>query len=467
MPFDSERASGEALLTLEASEAMRRFRAEIRTAEDSDRMAPQVLHVPRDPSWVPKRVIVIDGSTVTAPLRQGLPGADASLLKVSIVRVDLARLNATPPHEIPSPSLFREMDQVSTFDAVLPGANVVRKDVFNDSPSAFFRESVHDVLSLRIGNNWETLSETLSAIVGDRDPRTPPECPVEDCKERLRPGRGAYACHCPRSRKLFESDALRFVERFSPSGSNGESHGEVRHLLEVLSLFNILRYFAADGANRLRHLEENVFVLDGPLAMFGHAAWLTPYLRIELERISSLCRAIGFDLALFGFEKSGQFVEHFDRIDFHETDGPRRALAAGTVIAPNAEYINRRITLGPPEAKPHGTDTYFGRKILYKTRSNDHAVITTAMVDDASRTLRRNDLACYPRLDHLLNVLDHLSTYLYRDGFMPLVRAHAHAAIPVRRGSDLLRNLFADAEGPPLASEGPAGRLATARAFRP
>ncbi len=453
MPFEMERASGEALLTLEASEAMQRFRAEIKAPEDQDHMPPQVAVVDRN-SWVPRRVIAIDGSTITTPLRLGAPGADASLLKVSVLLIDLKEIMAVKPDEIPSPALFREMEQVETLDAVLPGANVVRKGRIDDTPSAFFRESVHEILSAKIDQSWETLADTLSAITENRT-TSRSECPIDGCEETMRPGKGRYSCHCHRAEQLFESDALRFVERFNPAGSNGEAHGEVRHLLEVLALFNILRFFAAEP-ERIGLLRDNVFILDGPLAMFGHAAWLAPYLRTELGRINDLCRPEGFDLALFGYEKSGQFVNHFDAIDFDEEQGPRKVFDPRTVITPDAKYINRRITLRPEGAKVHGDITYFGRKVLYKTKSCDHAVITTAMVDAASRDFRRNDSACYPRLGDCLNVLDELSTYLYRDGFMPLVRAHAHAAIPLQRGTNILRKMFADGSKPPIVSEGPA-----------
>lgn len=455
MPFQKEVASGESLLTLEASEAMRKFRAQIRTPEAGDLMPPQLLHVPRT-SWVPRQVFAIDGSTITTPLRFGLPGADASLLKVSIVLIDLQQLSAVDSKEIPSPSLFREMERVETLDAVLPGANVVRVDRASDSPAAFFRESVHELLSSRIDQSWETLGQTLAALSAGHD-ISGVRCPIEGCEERLHPGQGEYVCHCHKSERLFESDALRFVERFNPGGSNGESHGEVRHLLEVLFLFNILRFFAEEGKGRLKHLRDSVFVLDGPLAMFGHAAWLAPNMRKELKRINELCRRHGFNLAIFGYEKTGQFVDHFEAVDFDETTGPRKAYPARTVIAPDAEYIRQRITMSPPGAKIHGADTYFGRKILYKTRSSDHAVITTAMVDDASGDFTKNHLECYPRLADCLNVLDELSTYLYRDGFMPLIRAHAQAAIPIQRGSNILRKIFMDLDKPPLASEGPAG----------
>lgn len=132
MPFNRERATGQALLTLASSAAMEKFKGEIRALEPHEAMAAPTLSVPRQAGWVPNRVVVLDGSTVTAPLRLGLPGADASLLKVSIVRIDLKELNSIPANEIPSPSVFRDMDSVSTFDAVLPGANVIRRGVPGD-----------------------------------------------------------------------------------------------------------------------------------------------------------------------------------------------------------------------------------------------------------------------------------------------------------------------------------------------
>jgi hypothetical protein len=284
--------------------------------------------------------------------------------------------------------------------------------------------------------------ETVRAIVdGPHTPDRSPGCPVEDCAHDLAPGTGTYACTCERSETLFETDAFRFAERFSEVSSNGEAHGEVRHVLEIVSLVNMLRFFARDVESRT-YLRDNVFILDGPLALFGHPAWLTPYIRREFKRINDVCRKQGFELAVFGYEKTGNFVEHFDRLDASPEHGPRSVYRPSTAFGLNAAYINRNITLRPPDAKPHGKDTYFGRKVFYKTAAGEHAVITTAMTKPASQDFERCDLPCYSRLGDMLNVLDHLATYLYRDGFMPLVRAHAHAAIPLRRGADLIRSLF-------------------------
>lgn len=439
MPLAREYASGESLLSLESSEAVRNFRAQIRDIPMATAQ-PQFLDVPRN-GWIPRRVIAVDGSTVTEALRNGFPVAEATLLKVSVVSIDLTKLSALKPEEIPPPRVFHEMEHATTFDAVLPGANVVRRDIADDTPMRFFRHKVHEAFDARLDRTHETLLETLRALERGRHAVDKVRCPIEGCEGRYSRGEGTYQCPCGSGATLYETDALRFVERFSEVSSNGEAHGEVRHVLEAISLLNILRFFAnREGINYLR---DNVFILDGPLALFGHPAWLTPYVREELERINNFCRREGgFDIALMGYEKSGEFVEHFEKLDFDTELGPRGRLTPRTVVAPNSAYVNRNIALRPEDAKPHGADTYFGRKILYKTASGDHAVITAAMVNEPSRDFTRNNGACYPRLGDMLNVLDHLATYLYRDGFMPLVRAHAHAAIPLRQGSDIIRALF-------------------------
>ncbi len=441
MSFDREFATGEALRSLASSPAFRDFKGRIRPPEAQKPVSPRTLEVARN-IFRPKRVIAIDGSHLSLPVNNGFPMAEISLMKVAVIGIDLNQLFTARRDEIPSPRVFYDMETAFPFDHVLPGANIDRPSVEGDTPRRFFRESAFDAFGGRLDTHHETLLETVRAMVGG--PHTPPRpaaCPVEDCERALEPGLGAYPCLCERRETLYETDAFRFAERFSEVSTNGEAHGEVRHVLEIVALMNVLRFFAREPAG-FAYLRENVFLVDGPLALFGHPAWLTPYIRRELARIAALCRAQGFELAVFGYMKHGAFAEHFENLDFSPADGPRARWARGAVLALDAEYINRNITLRPPGSKPHGADTYFGRILLYKTRAGEHAVITTAMTNEAAQDFHRADLECYPRLGDVLNVLDDLATYLYRDGFVPLVRAHAHAAIPLRQGADMIRSLF-------------------------
>jgi hypothetical protein len=442
MPYHNEHSTGESLLRLENSAALREFNGIISSREQArDPLLP--LDVSRR-NWLPQRVIAIDGSNLLHRVRNGFPGAEAGLIQISVVSIDVTQLAMVQPHEIPRPSVFHSMERATTLDAVLPGANIVRKDRNSDSPRRFFRATVFDALSSSISLGHETLLETYRAVIGDRSARI--RCPIEGCDREASPSIGQSSCLCGKE-TLFETDALRIHERFQESGANGEVHGEVRHVLEVLVLLNILRFFAKE--QHIHFLRDCAFILDGPLAIFGHPAWMTPFVRQELLRINAAAHRInGVDAIVLGIEKSGQFVSHFDELDWCDTRGNRGKFPAQSAFALNDSYIKRNIVLRDEASKPHGQDTYFGRKIFYKTLSGDHAVINVAMLNDRSADFMISTLDCYPRLGDVLTIFDHLSTYLYQDGFMPLIRAHAHAAIPLTRGADIISSLFSNQNAP-------------------
>lgn len=438
MPFENEIATGESLLALQKSAALRDFEGIIAIRnEAAPKDAAPIVEVPRT-DWIPLRVVAIDGSNITHKVRNGFPGAEATLLMLSVVFIDVSKLAKITSSEIPSPRIFNEMDHASTVDAVLPGSNITRSTP-GDTPVRFFRKTVFETIGGRLDTTHESLLDTFRILTGGR--RADIQCPLEDCTKKYVSGTQQYTCACERKETLFETDAFRFHERFNELGSNGEVHGEVRHVLEVLSLVNILRYF--EDSTRIHFLRDCAFVLDGPLAVFGQPAWIAPYVRREIQRISEKARKVnGRDLLLMGIEKTGQYVTHFADIDWTDENGPRSKFNAGTVLIPTAQYINRNIVFRPEDAKPSGIDTYFGRKIFYKTRNSAHAVLNLAIVNAEGGDFHNATLSAFPRLGDALNILDHLSTYLYENGFMPLVRAHAHAAIPLKRGTQILASLF-------------------------
>ena len=216
-----------------------------------------------------------------------------------------------------------------------------------------------------------------------------------------------------------------------------------RQVIEHLALVNILRYF--DRTNRLGVLRDTAFIMDGPLALFGMPAWLKSYIEVEIARLHRKAQQQGDPgILLMGIEKSGQFLEHLNELDWKEKEGPRQRLPNCTALAPDLNYIHKHIVLRPPDAKPYGAATYYGRKILYKNRSGQHSVVMTPIVNNYGRDHDYVGEAAYPRIGEALDIMDELSTYLYKDGFAPLVRAHAHAAIPLRTGARILAEIFKD-----------------------
>lgn len=437
MPYEGQRATGESLIALEQSKLFQEFAGEIRMPERETARVLQPTAVPPAANKI-TRVLAIDGSIVSEKIKNGFPGAEASLVQIALVSIDLSKLDIHANQKIVPPSAFNQMDKAATLQCVLPGCNVAKSD--GTAPKDFFRQSIYEALQGSVQKDHETLLETYRALVSGRTSTF--RCPAGDCDESLSASPGTWSCQCSRQIPLYETDPLRFHERFNEVGPNGEPHGEVMRFLEIILLLNVLRYFVSfdQGLNILPRL---AFVVDGPLAAFGQFAAVVPYVQKELQRINDRCVAkTGKNILLFSLIKSGQFYEHFEQLDFDQVKGPNGRYGPRTALLPDISYIHQAVVYRAPNAKPWGADTYYGRIALYKSKSGQRMVINTPKVTAASLDLTNTDLAAYPGLPEITDIVDRLSTYLFDGGFVPIVRAHSHAAIPLRMGGEIIKSLF-------------------------
>ena len=441
MPYENERASGDSLIRLENSQALKEFKGTILVKAEDTLVEPPILQVPRR-NWYPRRVIAIDGSDLMPRVNNGFPGAEAGLLMTSVVAIKLDQLKSLDANTIPRPSFFRDIETTHTLEAAMPGIGVVRKGIVDDTPINFFRHKTYDTLASAIANNHETLLETMRAICKNVGFQSRIDCPAVDCEERYKRKDAEYTCHCERRETMFETDILRLHEYFDGVRTGKEALGRLRSVLEILILLNILRFFVEKFP---KYLEDCAFVLDGPLAIFGTPASILRPVREELKRLNREARKDnGTDIVVFGVEKTGRFKEHWEQLDWQDGVGPGSRFRDQTVIALDDEYIKNNIVPADKKGKPFGEDTHFGRAILYKTNKGEHIVIHVAMLNELAGNFRNNSLECYPRLNDILDVTDQLATHIYDGGFMPLVRAHAHAAIPLKRGTDIIKSLLED-----------------------
>ena len=440
MPYEGEFASGESLSNLLASKSVLDFQGTISVKDANEKHPlPDSVDGVRSPDHI-TRVIAIDGSVVSAPVRNGYPGAEAALLRIAAVVLDLEKIRHPDPGRIPRPREIREMERCNSLDEVLPGRNVTERDHPNDSPRRFFRRRIYRALNGPIEAGHESLLDTLRAITKDR-PSSAIRCPVEDCSKHLSPTDRCSSCPCPRKEEIYPTDTLRLHERFDETGPNGQVFTLAQQAIEHLALVNILRY--CEKAGNPTFIRDTAFIMDGPLALFGMSAWLHVYVRNEIQRIHSrYARDHHPGILLIGVEKTGQFLEHLKQLDWSDRDGPGAILPNRTALAPSKDYIHEHIVNRPINAKAFGSQTYYGRKLLYKNRNGQHSAITTPIINSFGEDRNCTDTSAFPRLGEVLNILDDLSTYLYEDGFAPLVRAHAHAAIPLKAGTEILHQLF-------------------------
>lgn len=441
MPFENERATGDSLWRLEDNESVKNFKGaiKVRDIQTQFELPPQInpSRERRSAKWI----IGIDGSNVTKRVQNGFPKAEAALFNAAAIVINIAELAQFGGDNIPSPQQLRDLEDVKTMSAVLPGANVVGLKPNEETPKKFFRSTIRQELDFRLDPDHESLLETFLAITPDDGKEL--RCPVEDCERNISRPRIDDICRCNEAEKLYPTDSLRTHERFYDNTSSEQAFTAFRMSTEHLLLMNILRYFHQNKP--LRWFDEIAFVMDGPLAIFGMPAWLKDHVQTEVTKIhNDLIDKGHAGLLLMGIEKSGEFLDHLEELDWHSKDGPRQRLPNGTTFAPTTKHVFRHIRPNPDSDKAYGQAVNYGRKILYKNRAGQHAVVMTPIVNDQGKEPNGTELIAFPRLGEALNIVDDLYTHLYRDGFIPLVRANAHAAIPLRQGQRILANLFED-----------------------
>ncbi len=449
MPYENEFAQYKPLRRIVENERVKRLLGSYKiqdSPEESNTLEIIDVDELEHSGWLPDWILAVDGSHAEVDVQNGYPGAEASYITVASVLIDLAKTRELDKQRPVRPKDFRTIEQAESIDWALPGCNVIYEA--DTSAEESLRHSVFELFSdFRMSDNGETLLETYEALLAYKPTTETQKCPYDDCPvengEYVR-NRGRYSCRCPYARNLYSTDALRFYERMNPAGTNGAIFGEVIQVLERVWIIHVLRTLEAH--QWLSSLRKLAIVLDGPLAVFGQPAWISEAIYHELSRLNEVIRKVaGQDLLMIGIEKSGVFLDHLFQIDRYH-DGRSGRYPNGGVALLTDDYIKRCIIFSNSD-RPYGRQTYFGRKLFYKTRGGAMLVATLPFLSDEHKDLRTAEISQFPRLSDAVNLLDPLVSSRYPNALTPIVAAHAEAAIPLNLGKKVLERLARELTG--------------------
>jgi hypothetical protein len=409
--------------------------------------------------WQPKYVVAIDGSHHEVAFENGFPGAELGFVSLATVLIDVQLLISESDKPTIDPVIFSQVQSTYTLTEVLPSANMVSVDQ-PDARTSFRADWFNVLKNTKPADNAETLLDTYEALLKYKPSDSEQKCPLmELCPhtERPTPDYQTGFCNCGKY-PVYPTDKLRIHERFTDTSSNGESMGEVMSTIEHLMLVAYLRYMERVCVDNddWSLFEDTAIVKDGSLAVFGNPAWLSQAIKVELERINNVVRkAIGKDMLVFGIEKSGRFFDHWMRLDTKsrkdfeqeredEEDDflimePGRINKNSVLLLDNA-YIRKYIVPSPTDSI-HGKYTYYGRPFLYKTATGALIVGISAILSAEQNDRSTAELKQFPRLADTLDLLDLLVSVRYPNAVIPLIAAHAEAAIPMQMGERVLDRL--------------------------
>lgn len=448
MPYEGEFASYRPLRRLAESATVQALltRQRVRQPSSNARRTPRaVTAADVIPSrWIPDWVLAIDGSHQPVTVENGFPGAEVGYVTVASVLLDMAKVRQLDSQRPANPREFRTTQHTESIDSALPGCNVVIDNHLSAKDS--LRRALFEVFQgVKMAPDGESLLDTYQALLSHK-PSTPRDqhCPYapDDCQHPEHAfvrGDGEYVCSCPRKLPLYSTDSLRIHEGMQPTGSNGAMFAEIMQVWERIWVLHVLRTLELKAW--LTTLRRIAIVLDGPLAVFGHPAWLSHSIHRELARLNEAANSVnaGLDLLLIGIEKTGPFVDHLMQLDLSANGAPGR-FPPQTAMLLDDQYIKQNIIFSESQ-KPYGQDTYFGRKFFYKTASGALLVPTLPFFSDDQRDPSLAEPHQFPRLGDAMTMLDELVSSRYPNSLAPIVAAHSEAAIPLHLGQRVLESL--------------------------
>lgn len=445
MPYEGEFASYRPIHRLTESKRVQKLLARMKkkySSDDNDTL-PTIEISDLSPSeWQPNLVLAIDGSHQEEPVENGYPGAEVGYVTVAAVLMDVAKIKKLDIQRPADPKLFRETEKVQSIDSAFPGCNIVIDS--EKSPKNSLRKTLFETLKeIQLFSDGESILETYEVLLEYKSKDGKQNCPyAEDCGDtegKYLSKKKIYSCQCPYEEVLYSTDALRIHEGMVPDSVNGAMFAEIMQVLEHIVVIHILRWFEKKGLLWL--LGDMGIVIDGPLRVHGYPAWLSSAISHELNRINTAAKEFteDQDLLMIGIEKSGYFVNHFERID-QDKQGTQGVFPLQTVGLLTDEYIKKNIIFSD-STKPYGLDTYFGRKFFYKTASGARIVASLPILDKSHGDLTYAVPEQYPRLFDALGLIDQLVSSRYQNSLSPLISAHAEAAIPMNLGARVLEDM--------------------------
>lgn len=399
--------------------------------------------------------ITVDGSDTEVEATREHPTVKVGYVRVAAAFVDFEKLRSAGAEEFVNPHLLRESHQHAAFDRALPGSGLVIAgetgvDTWRAELDRFLNETKFDAAS------EQTLADMLLALHGSPDTpaATAPlrRCPSCAAKDAELPGgqigvpRSGTTCPACDTH-IYLGDVLRTEEEYMPEGSNRSCLTRTMLVAERLTSLGYMQLLFEDAHN-YDVLQRTLFITDGPLALYGTVAPLKRRFQSYLGEFAQLCTTNGCLAAplVVGVEKSGAFVEHASLI--------AHLIEPGQAMLLTTEYINRMT--GRPAANPYGTDEFYGRRFIYRTRTGGSLVITVPPkpgITPYGEEPEGESWSSYPTLRPICEVLDHVQTRLYENAVIPVALAHSAASLPLGVGQSVLRTLVQQSLGLPTRSQ--------------
>ncbi len=416
--------------------------------QEAEMMADNFMEPPQGEEDFPEFVISVDGSNHESSIDDKLPSTKVGYIKIGAVLISLEEFGSLRDGKYVDPFKVAELkDKNTSLTFSLPSANIRwgGKDNVRDSFRAVLDQQFLSANTRFEENNFHsslrsTLFHLASRRPGKMNTGDPFKLKIHKCPDC---GKGPFELEdiedqqiCPFcNRDVYPTDCLRLWEEVNDYQSNQIAISRLMLILEHLIPIHYMRHF---NQRAYLNLTRMAFFIDGPLAIFGNAAWMHRSIMIYVQEINEkLARKGQPPLLIIGLQKTGQVIDHVSLIN--------RFLPKNRLFAIEDDYRYKYILANrEPSSHGFGFETYYGQDFIYKTPSN-RTFIFGLPYSFASKDMpginfpqEKVKWEHYPQLAKAVRLINHLESDLYKNAVIPIALAHRYTAISLQPGGKVL-----------------------------
>jgi len=377
--------------------------------------------------------LAIDGSRTVVPVRDGIPSVRYGYAQAAAAYLDLAAMESQRGEKFVDPAVLARAVTSALVSLDLPVAGAYTRERISIHQS--WRESLARIFASkrvevnRLDQSLLDLLFLLHGTPGNPAKAVPVNCAETGCTGQDIPvGPGGAACPVCGA-QMYATDTLRIHEEVVEDGSNEEPLGRLMQVVELLVLVGLTTLLWTQARHDL--LVSTLFIMDGPLAVYGPPAKLRARALTYFQTMRT--ESPGGAPHVCGIEKSGLLVDYARSLAKHDV------LHRGELLVVDADVIAVVTNSNNPAA--YGSETYWGRKFVY--RALDGRVVVPTILPEHGAPYDDHggqpEPSSYPSISAILDVIDRTGSSMYIDGIIPVALAHGKAAYPIGVGTDVLR----------------------------
>ena len=401
---------------------------------------------------LPDNLITIDSSSNESNVRNDIPYTNVGYVKLVNTLLKNNELLTLQKSRFINPfDMAMLLNEKESISFVLPSSNIKYKTCETTKES--FREAIDDYfenIREEQTDRSTSLKETLFWLASyrnksEKDVIVLHKCPNDGCEKEsivvFNIEEPQFCPHC--GKKIFATDILRLYEEIDESApSNQSALSRFEKAIRHIYLAHMLRIIKEKNKNSyLKVFNEIAFIVNGPLAIMGTAAWIHSSMMKIINEINVELRVKGYnDIMIIGIIKEGQSIHSFAQMI-------NRHLPNNVFICVNDEFRDKYINFNrQASSTTFGAETYYGQDFIWKTSQGNIVIFNIPYhvkdkTDKETFKIEKSNYENYNNLERVMSLLKELKSDTEGSSITPLVISRQYTAISMEPGAKVLELL--------------------------